>query len=81
MVVATDARLTRNELLRLTVRAQDAAAVCLRPAHTRYDGDAAFAVSCGEVEVSPDVAGEAAFTVTARAIEAAVRAARESESG
>ncbi len=72
IVVATDGRLGRNDLLRLSVRAQDAVAVCLRPAHTRYDGDAAFAVSCGEVEISPDVAGEAAFVATGRAIEAAV---------
>lgn len=79
VVVATDARLTRNELVRLAVRAQDALAVCLRPAHTRYDGDAAFTVSCGEVETSPDVAGEAAFAATGRAIESALRAAGRSE--
>ncbi len=72
-VVATDARLNRVELARLAVRAQDAVAVCLRPAHTRYDGDAVFAVSCGEVDADPDALGEAAFEATGRAIEAALR--------
>lgn len=75
IVVATDARLARNDLLRLAVRAQDALAVCLRPSHTRYDGDAAFAVSCGGVTADLDALGEAAFGVTGRAIEAAIRAA------
>ncbi len=75
VAVATDLRLARPELHRVAVRAQDALAACLRPAHTRYDGDAAFAVSCGAVEGSADAAGEAAFAVVAAAIEAGVRAA------
>ncbi len=72
-VVATNARLTRVELARLAVRAQDAIAVCLRPADTRYDGDAVFAVSCGDIAADPDALGEAAFEATGRAIEAAIR--------
>ncbi len=72
-VIATDGRLSRVELARLAVRAQDAVAVCLRPAHTRYDGDAVFAVSCGEVDADPDALGEAAFEAMGRAIEAALR--------
>jgi len=75
VVVATDARLSRVELGRLALRSQDALAVCLRPAHTRYDGDTSFAISCGEVEANLDVLSEAAFHVTGRAIETAVRAA------
>ncbi|HKZ28952.1 MAG TPA: P1 family peptidase [Acidimicrobiia bacterium] len=81
VVIATNARLGRNDLLRVTVRAQDALAVCLRPGHTRYDGDAAFAVSCGEVQTSVDLVGEAAFVATGRAIEAALRAATTPGSG
>lgn len=72
-VVATDARLTRNELSRLAIRAQDAYSVCLRPAHTRLDGDVVFAVSCGEVEADVEAVAEAAFGATAEAIENAVR--------
>ena len=73
VVVATDASLDRVSTRRMAVRAQDALAACLRPAHTRYDGDAAFAVSCGDLPGDLDRITEAAFVVTARAIEAAVR--------
>lgn len=73
VVVATDAALDRTSLGRLTIRAQDALAACLRPAHTRYDGDAAFAVSCGDRSGDLDRLSEAAFVVTARAIEDAVQ--------
>ena len=41
-----------------------------------YDGDAVFAVSCGDRAADPDAFGEAAFAVVGRAIEAAVRSAR-----
>jgi L-aminopeptidase/D-esterase-like protein len=75
VVVATDGAFGRSELQRLGVRAHDALAVCLRPGHTRYDGDAVFTVSCGDRVVDPDAAGEAAFAVVGRSIEAAVRRA------
>ena len=73
VAVATEARLGRNDLLRLCIRTQDAVAVCVRPAHTRYDGDAAFVVSCGKAECDPDALGEAAFVATGRAIAAAAQ--------
>lgn len=73
VVVATDAAFDRIELRRLVFRAHDAIAACIRPAHTRWDGDIVFAVSCGEVEGDCDVAAEAAFAATAAAIESAVR--------
>ena len=76
VVLATDAAFDRSALQRLVVRSHDALAVCLRPSHTRYDGDAVFAVSCGNLAADPDAVGEAAFTVVGRAIEAAVRSAR-----
>lgn len=76
IAVATDAQLDRADLVRLAVRAQDAVAACIRPSHTRYDGDAAFAVSCGDLDGDLDALGEAAFVATGRAIEAAVRAVR-----
>jgi L-aminopeptidase/D-esterase-like protein len=75
VVLATDARLTRLDLGRLIVRAHDAMAVTVRPAHTRYDGDVVFAVSCGEEAADVDALGEAAFGATAAAIVTAVRAA------
>jgi L-aminopeptidase/D-esterase-like protein len=73
MVVATDARLTRIELTRLVVRAHDALAACVRPAHTGYDGDIVFAVSCGEVPADVETVAGAAFAATGAAIERAIR--------
>ena len=75
VMLATDAALTRVDLTRLMVRAHDAMAVVLRPAHTSYDGDVVFAVSAGSVRGDLDALGEAAFCVTAAAIETAVRSA------
>lgn len=72
VVVATDASLTRSELTRVALRAQDSLAACIRPTHTRYDGDAAFAVSCGKVDADVDTVAEGAFIATGRAIEAAL---------
>jgi L-aminopeptidase/D-esterase-like protein len=77
-IIATDARLTRNELLRLAVRAQDAFAVCVRPSHTRFDGDVAFAVACGGLSEDVDALAEAAFAASAAAIEDAARSSAES---
>ncbi len=79
VVVATDAALDRPATGRLAVRAQDALAACLRPSHTRYDGDAAFAVSCGDRVGDVDRLAEAAFVATGRAIENAIRARAEVE--
>ena len=75
VVVATDAALDREQLSRLMVRAHDALAVCVRPAHTRFDGDIVFAVSCGDAEVVLDDLAEGAFEAVGRSVEAAVRAA------
>jgi L-aminopeptidase/D-esterase-like protein len=77
VVIATDARIERNDLLRLSVRAQDAVAACIRPGHTRYDGDVAFAVSCGEITADLDALGEAAFVTVGDAIAAALTAEEE----
>ncbi len=68
VAVATDAAAGRTDLLRLAVRAHDALAVCLRPSHTRYDGDAVFAVSCGSLPANLDALGEAAFEAVGRAV-------------
>ena len=54
--VATDALCSRTDLMHVAVRAHDALGACLRPAHTRHDGDIAFAVSCGDGTADPDAA-------------------------
>ena len=74
IVVATDAQLSRADVSRLVVRAHDALGVCMRPAHTRFDGDIVFGVSCGSVDADVETLAEAAFGATANAVENAVRA-------
>lgn len=44
-IVATDADLTRNELKRVAIMAQDGMARAVRPSHTQFDGDTVFAVA------------------------------------
>lgn len=79
LVVATDARLSKLHCYLLAQQAQDGLAATVRPAHTRYDGDTAFSLSTGAVEVTgPEVVdriSEAAGRVMARAIRDAVRSA------
>lgn len=72
-IVATDAALTRSQLSRLLVRAHDAFAACLRPAHTAADGDICFAVSAGSVHAEAHNLAEGAFEAVGRAIENAIR--------
>ncbi len=73
IAVAVDAGIEdRNELRRLAVRAHDALAATVRPAHTRYDGDTAFVVSFGRAEADLDALGEATFDVVASAIVRAI---------
>jgi L-aminopeptidase/D-esterase-like protein len=75
VVLATDAQLTRSTLSRLAVRAHDALGACIRPVHTRFDGDIVFAVSCGSIEADVEIVAEAAFGATAAAIERSVKTA------
>ncbi len=77
VAVAVDARLSRAELSRVIIRSHDALGVCFRPAHTRFDGDAVFAVATGGEPADVEAVAEAAFEATGRAIEVAVRAAAE----
>lgn len=72
IVVATDAMVERAEMRRMAVRAHDALGATIRPAHTRYDGDTAFVVSCGIREASTDGLVEAAFETVATAILTAI---------
>jgi L-aminopeptidase/D-esterase-like protein len=74
VAVAVDAGLSRADLSRVIVRSHDALGVCFRPAHTRFDGDAVFAVATGGVPGDVEAVAEAAFEATGRAVEVAVRA-------
>ncbi len=76
--VATDAGVgDRNELRRVAIRAHDALGACVRPTHTRYDGDSAFVVSFGSNFADIDAVQQAAFVAVGRAIESALGDSRD----
>jgi len=75
--VATDAGIKdRNELRRMAIRAHDAIGACIRPTHTRYDGDSAFVVSFGSMPTNLDALQQAVFVAVGRAIELAITETR-----
>lgn len=76
-VVATNARLNREQANRLATMGQDGLALAIRPVHTPFDGDTLFGLATGEVPVE-DTAQllrlfAAAAEVTALAVQRAVR--------
>lgn len=79
-VVATNAALTKAELKRVAMMAQDGIARAVRPAHTPFDGDLIFALSSGALPLPDDGArwqviariGSACADCVARAIARAV---------
>jgi L-aminopeptidase/D-esterase-like protein len=73
--VGTNARLTRESALRLAYAAHDGIALAVRPAHTHWDGDVAFAFGTGEIEADWVRLPESAANVVAEAIRRGVRAA------
>ncbi len=76
-VVATDARLNREEANYLARVSHDGLAITIRPCHTIRDGDTMFAMATGEAESEVDLAalGAAAVEVTAQSVLRAVRCA------
>lgn len=72
VVVATDAALSKLECHLLAQSAHDGLARALRPAHTRFDGDVAFSLATGEVEVPVERVRVAAADAVAEAVRAAV---------
>lgn len=76
-IVATDAALSKAQLKRLAVVAQDGMARAVSPSHTPVDGDLVFAVSTGARPLADPVIdaialGHAAATCLARAIARAI---------
>lgn len=67
-VVATNAMLTKAQAQRLAAAAHDGMARAIRPAHTMYDGDTAFALSIGNEKADLTVIGDLAAAVVSRAI-------------
>ncbi len=75
-VVATNARLTKEEANKVAQMAQDGLARAIRPAHTMMDGDTLFALASGaNGPANASVIGAFAAEVTATAIRRAVQTA------
>ncbi|MDZ7725731.1 MAG: P1 family peptidase [candidate division KSB1 bacterium] len=65
-VVATNATLNREQAVKVAQMAQDGLARTIRPAHTLWDGDIVFVLSCGTRQADVSVIGAfAAETVAA----------------
>lgn len=72
-VVATNARLSKEETNKVASMAHDGLARAVVPSHTMYDGDTLFALATGAVPVDVNLIGAYAAEVTASAIRNAVR--------
>jgi L-aminopeptidase/D-esterase-like protein len=78
-VVATNARLTKADVSRVALMADDGLARALFPSHTVGDGDTVFALATGRWTGTPDLTIIGALAADAMA-EAIVRAATQAES-
>lgn len=73
VLVATNARLSKAELVRVARMAHDGLARAIDPAHTLFDGDTVFCASCGDHPADATRAGALAAAAVAQAIVRAVR--------
>jgi L-aminopeptidase/D-esterase-like protein len=75
-VVATNAKLDKEQANKVAQMAHDGLARTIRPAHTMLDGDTIFALATGEHAADVNIVGAFAAEVFAQAILRAVRAAK-----
>ncbi len=74
-VVATNARLTREEAQKIAQMGHNALARCIRPVHTLFDGDTIFVLAHSEVTVDLHLVGLLAQAALEEAILRAVKSA------
>jgi L-aminopeptidase/D-esterase-like protein len=74
-IVATNARLSKPQTVKVAQMAHDGLARALHPVHTMVDGDVVFAASVGTVDAVVDVVGAWGARAVQEAILRAVRAA------
>jgi L-aminopeptidase/D-esterase-like protein len=74
-VVATNAKLTKEQVNKVAQMAQDGLARAVRPAHTMFDGDTIFALATGQIPANVNAIGAFGTEVVAQAIRTAVREA------
>jgi L-aminopeptidase/D-esterase-like protein len=77
--VATNARLTKEQVNKVAQMAQDGIARAVRPAHTPFDGDTLFALATGKKRADVGLIGAYAAEVVSEAIVRAVHAAESVE--
>lgn len=75
VLVATNAKLNKEEATKVAQMAQDGIARTIIPSHTMHDGDVVFAVSTGSEECNINVIGDAAAEAVAYSIILGVSAA------
>jgi L-aminopeptidase/D-esterase-like protein len=73
-VVATNAKLNKNETNKVAQMAHNGLARTIRPAHTMFDGDTIFVLSTGRKKVDLSIIGSFAAEVISQAILRAVMA-------
>lgn len=71
-VVATNAKLTREQATKVAMMAQDGIARVVRPSHTMFDGDVVFVLSVGDKETDVNIVGSVAARLVAAATVKAV---------
>jgi L-aminopeptidase/D-esterase-like protein len=74
-VVATNGRLTKEEVNKVAQMAQDGIARAVRPAHTLFDGDTLFALATGDKRADVNLVGAYAAEAVAEAVARAARTA------
>ena len=67
-IVGTNAQLTKEQANKLAAIGQDGIAMCIRPAHTMFDGDTVFAFATGKTQGDFHAILAAAAEASARAI-------------
>jgi len=77
-VIATNAKLTKEEANKVAQMAHNGIALTIRPAHTMYDGDTLFALSTQKRKADVNIIGAYAAIAVADAIVRAVKLAKES---
>ncbi|MEX1071738.1 MAG: P1 family peptidase [Anaerolineales bacterium] len=75
-VVATNAKLDKNQITKVARMAMNGIATTIRPANTMLDGDTIFSLATGKRKADANIVGAYAAEVVAEAILRAVKAAR-----
>jgi len=75
-IVATNAKLNKEQINKVAQMAQDGLARTVRPAHTMLDGDTIFALATGNRKADVNIIGAYGAEVFAQAVLRAVRKAK-----